>query len=146
MARVHNVDLESMVLQNLMQRYPIDSRGLHYHCLDSACLQPLRHAMQICCEASECSHWLGISPCGHCHIMFRITHVDTGSISIQLWKAILPILPPLLLFLPLIHTLRHITILISFTRTRPGPVAVVLKVSPTGSSPLIAQQTATKSL
>ena len=52
----------------------------------------------------------------------------------------------LLLFLPPIHALRQITILISLTRTRPGPVAVGLKVSPAGSSPLIAQQTATESL
>src|SRR5260370_6302803 len=96
----------AIVLQNLMQRYPVDSSSLHHNRLDSAGLQPLRHTVQICSEAPECSHWFGISLCGYCYIMFGIAHVDTGGIPIQFRKAILEIFVlPLFLFLLLI--LRH---------------------------------------
>ena len=83
MPRVHYVDMKSIALQNLEKSDPINSRCLHDDGLYAACLQPLRHAMEVGREASECSDWLGISPFGHRNIMLRIANVNSSRIPIQ---------------------------------------------------------------
>jgi hypothetical protein len=68
--------------------------------------------VQICSEAPKGPHRLRVSLCRYGYIMFGITDVDTSGIPIQFGKAILPILLLPLSHCPLIHALRHITVLI----------------------------------
>src|SRR5436190_18098051 len=83
MPRVHHIHLKSVALQDLEKGDPINACRLHNDCLYSARLQPLRHAMQVRCEASERSHWLGISPSGYSDVMVGVTNINPCRIPVQ---------------------------------------------------------------
>src|SRR3954452_7493324 len=91
MPRVHHIDLKSVALQDLEKGDPINACRLHNDGLYSARLQPLRHAMQVRREASERSHWLGVSPIGNRNIMIGITNINPGRVPIQRGESFVPL-------------------------------------------------------
>src|SRR5947209_18635552 len=91
MPRVHHVDLKSIALQDLEKGHPINACRLHNDRLDPARLQPLRHAMHVGREASEPSHWLGISPRGYRDVMVGVTNINPCCIPVQCRQPIIPL-------------------------------------------------------
>src|SRR5437763_1693275 len=91
MPRVHHVDLKSIALQDLQKGDPINACCLHNDRLYPTRLQPLRHAMQVRREASERSHWLGISPRGYRDVMVGVTNINPCCIPVQRREPIIPL-------------------------------------------------------
>jgi hypothetical protein len=119
MPRVHHVDLKSVALQDLEKGYPINARCLHNDCLYAARLQPLRHAMQVRREASECLHWRGISPRGYRDIMFSVANINPCRVPIQRRE---PFIPLSLGFIFRLCWFRHLesSSISKWDETRPG--------------------------
>jgi hypothetical protein len=131
-ARVFSIRIgEEMlfIVSRVWKRSLPNARCLHDDGLYAACLQPSRHAVQVGREASECWHCLGISPFGHRNIMFGIANINSIRVSIQSSE---PFLPPLLVLFFVFAGFAILNPHPFRSYTRPGPVAIGLKMSPTG--------------
>ena len=69
-ASIHQNDLEAVLLQNLISRYPVDTRGLHGDAGDPAGFEPVSEIVQIVGKSPEGADWHVISvrvDGGHMH-------------------------------------------------------------------------------
>jgi hypothetical protein len=83
MTRVDQTDLHPACLQNLKQRYPVDSGRLHGHCLDSTLLEPVRGGQQIFSEGGKLTNRMGIAIGGHGDINLRRADVDARRVGVN---------------------------------------------------------------
>src|SRR5258708_12573217 len=51
--RVHQVDFQTRLLENVVHRDPVHARGLHGYGPNPAFLQPIGHSSQLPCRAAD---------------------------------------------------------------------------------------------
>src|SRR5678816_2992729 len=106
MARVHQIDLETTLFEDLIERNPIDAGRLHGYRLYPTTLQPVGHPMQVSCKTLKPAYWLVISIRRHGDVMRTVPHINSRSMRmnhLQAWLFGLQSSRPLLSLLSLIH-------------------------------------------
>ena len=79
-----NITCKAPFFQRPEQRYPVHPRRLHDHGLHTALRQPLRQAIQVCCEGGKLLYRLLCAVGGHRHEMAGGAHVNAGRVQVQL--------------------------------------------------------------
>jgi len=80
---VDEIDLQPTSFQDLHQRNPVNSGGVHGNRADSILPQPIAEMVQIVCERGEHTNRLGISVSRYCNVNLRRADIDSGGIGIQ---------------------------------------------------------------
>src|SRR3954454_15418252 len=75
--------LNPMLFENVVESDPIHARRLHRHCVDSACLQPIRHLIQCRRPATKFPHRILIPIRRHRRKMTLITNVDSAGVDMN---------------------------------------------------------------
>src|SRR5215472_7923979 len=83
MAGINQDHLEAALLEDLVERNPIDPGRLQRDRLDTALGQPVGHALEVGGKGAKRLHRLGIPISGHCHVVMLRTAVDPGGIRLD---------------------------------------------------------------
>src|SRR5206468_10610223 len=83
LAGVHQRDHETFLLQNLMQRNPVDAGGFHHYVSDCANFEPFRHGHKVRRKTAERAHRLRIPVLRHRNVVGLRTDVDSGRVRMQ---------------------------------------------------------------
>src|ERR1022692_5028455 len=81
--QVSQAELYAMLLENVVQRDPVHTRGLHGHRIDPARLEPFRHLVQGCRPAPEFPHRIRVPIRWHGHIVALVPHVNPSGIGMN---------------------------------------------------------------
>src|SRR6185436_12017795 len=97
MLSIDQMNFNAASLQDLEQRYPVHTRGLHCHRVDSALLQPVDEGVEILSKCRKRSHRFGIAIGGYGHDGLCSPHIDTSRIGSHHWQnpfylSVLPLL------------------------------------------------------
>src|SRR3990172_8555907 len=88
MASVHEDPLEAPLLEDLVERDPVDAGGLHGDRLDSAGGEPVGELMQVGGEGAEASHGLRIAVGGDGDPVHLRSHVDARCVRVDRVEAL----------------------------------------------------------
>src|SRR5215217_703076 len=83
MPGIHKKYLESKLLQDVVQRNPINACRLHCDRLHAATAQPLCHSVEIRCEARKPSYWFRIPVGTNGYVVTLISDVDPRRIRMN---------------------------------------------------------------
>ncbi|MCY1528338.1 hypothetical protein D9M68_634390 [compost metagenome] len=87
-ARIGQHHVQTVTLENLVDRNPIHPGRLHRHRGDSQLDQPIGHALQVGGKRLEGLHRLFGEIDGHCHHMEARTDVDAGRTLVNHWQTL----------------------------------------------------------
>src|SRR5215471_17587236 len=77
MACVHQIDLETTLFQDLVERNPIDASRLHGYRLHPTTLQPVGHTVQISGKTFKSAYGLWVSVRSHGNVMRAVPQSET---------------------------------------------------------------------
>jgi len=83
MAGIDQLHLEAPVLEDPIQRDPVDPRGLHGHRLNAAELQPVGQGIQIRRKAAEPAHGVLVPLFGNGHPVLARADVDARGMRVD---------------------------------------------------------------
>src|SRR5215469_11105636 len=83
MACVHQNDPQSRLGQDLEDREPIDSGGLHRHRIDATAFQPGGHALYILGKGGELLHRIYIPVWWHRYVVGLVTDINPGRVGMH---------------------------------------------------------------
>ena len=78
MPRVDDARLQTALIEDFIQRNPVDASGFHGHRGDTAAFQPIRHLLQIFGEGAKAADWLAIRIVVHGDENLPSADVDPG--------------------------------------------------------------------
>src|SRR5687767_3100520 len=81
---IDQVNVDTPRLQDLKQRYPVDSRRLHRHGVDATDLEPIGQPMEIFCKAGKRPYRIGVPVGGNGDKYFCSSDVYPGGIGSHL--------------------------------------------------------------
>ncbi len=90
-ARIDQYNLEAALLQNLIDRHPVDSRRLHRHGGDPDLLEPLCKSIQIAGEAVESTDGFVIRISGDTDDMKGRADIDSRCMAMNDWESCEPL-------------------------------------------------------
>src|SRR6516164_1375474 len=88
MACVHQIDLETTLVEDLVEWNPIDASRLHGDRLYATTVQPVGHAIQVSGKTLKPPHGFWISIRSHRDIMDAVAHINPRGMrmdDLQTW-------------------------------------------------------------
>ena len=79
-------DLKAALLEDLVERNPVDPSRLHRHGLHSALRQPVRQPVQVGSEGAELAHRLRVAVGRDRYEMAVLSAVDAGRIRLDAFQ------------------------------------------------------------
>jgi hypothetical protein len=93
--RVHKVNLDTTLLQQLEQWDPVNAGRFHRDRPNLAALQPICERVQITRKRAEPPYWLPIAIWGDCHKNLFRSNIDASRIGLEHRCQLLPSFSPL---------------------------------------------------
>jgi len=81
--RVHQVDFQTHLLEEVVHWDPVHARGLHGYGPNSALLQPIGHGSQLGCRAPEVPHRLAVVVRRDRHVVGFVADVNAGGVGMD---------------------------------------------------------------
>src|SRR5271156_731433 len=83
MPRIYQKHCKTAFFENVIKRNPVDSCRLHSHALPPKTPKPVRHPIEIRCEALEPPYGICIAVRADSNIMCTVSHIDPRCIRVH---------------------------------------------------------------